>query len=252
MLPACARKVYVRLPKNCTEAPAHSAGNRAAIGVMPARRMHAENSEKSIKVAPLPTTNARTKRSARSVQRSASSTFSSADHTFALLETSPRAASRKFAGLSRARDERALRQRTVQIVAANRDVQLAVGAHDLELTVLVELSIERVQEFRLEAIHFDVFDAMDRPRARFTQQQWQFDMREQSYPLRRLAGLVQTLRGRRTDVNPGAQHSRRIAHGNRRFFRRRETAFAESNTVFVVQAVGQGARHKVAHRLGRV
>src|SRR6478609_5073586 len=186
---------------------------------MPTRRMHAENSEKSTKVAPLPTTNARTKRSARSVQRSAWFTFSSADHTFAQLETSARAANPKFAGLSRARDERALRQRAVQIRAANRYVQLAVRAHDLELAVLVELSIDRVQEFGLEAIHFDVFDAMDRPRARFTQQLWQFDMREQRYPPCRLAGLVQTLRGRRTDVNPGAQHSGCIAHGNRRFVR---------------------------------
>src|SRR6478735_11960640 len=139
MLPACARNVYVRLPKNCTEAPAHSAGNRAAIGVMPIKRMPAENSEKSTRVAPLPTTNARTKRSARSVQRSASLTFSSADHTFARLETSPRSANRKFAGLSRARDERALRQRAVQSLPAKRDVELAVGAHDFELAVLVEL-----------------------------------------------------------------------------------------------------------------
>lgn len=74
MLPACARNVYVRLPKNCTEAPAQSAGNRAAIGAMPSKRMHAENKEKSTSVAPLPTTNARMNRSARSVQRSASLT----------------------------------------------------------------------------------------------------------------------------------------------------------------------------------
>ena len=74
-LPAWARNVKVRLPKNCTEAPAHSAGKRAAVGVMPIKRMQAENNEKSTRVAPLPTINARAKRSARSDQRSRALTF---------------------------------------------------------------------------------------------------------------------------------------------------------------------------------
>jgi hypothetical protein len=60
--PSCARKVYTRLPTNCTKAPARRAGKRAKVGAMPARRMQVEKIEKSTSVAPLPTTIARPKR----------------------------------------------------------------------------------------------------------------------------------------------------------------------------------------------
>src|SRR6188768_2294634 len=171
MLPACARKVYVRLPKNCTEAPAHSAGSRAAVGGSPIRRMQAENSEKSTRVAPLPTINARTKRSARSDQRSPSFTLRPADHTFASFETTRAGGRRKFSGSSRARDQRAVRERAVQSLAAERHVQLAVRVHDFELAVLVELPVDRVQKLRLEAIHVDAFDLVNRSAAGFTLEQ---------------------------------------------------------------------------------
>jgi len=38
--------------------------------------------------------------------------------------------------------------------AAERDVQLAVGAHDLEFAVFIELRVDRVQKGGLQAKYF--------------------------------------------------------------------------------------------------
>src|SRR6187431_3321903 len=220
MLPACARNVYVRLPKNCTEAPAHSAGSRATVGVMPSTRMQAENNEKSTIVAPLPTIKARAKRSARKPKRSPSLTFGVADHVQGPLETSRAPLERQFTRMSRARDERTLRERTVQGLPADRHVQLPVRPHQFEFAVLVELLVERVQEPRIEAIHLDALHVVNRPGAGLAQQQRQFDVREQQNLAGGLAGLVQALGRGATYVDPGAQHARGVAHRKRCFFGR--------------------------------
>jgi hypothetical protein len=58
------------LPKNWNDAPAMSAGTRAAVGASPTTWMDVASTEKSTIVAPLPTMSARAKRASRSTSLS--------------------------------------------------------------------------------------------------------------------------------------------------------------------------------------
>src|SRR5713101_7571942 len=158
--PARARNVYVRLPKNCTEAPARSAGSRALVGASPTTRMHVVSTEKSTIVAPLPTTRARTKRKNRATRGSGrfkrlpSGRFCSAvcrtdfsrlgqeirneDHALGLRRFVPDLEDRHLGRAFRALDEggvagalteKRLGHRRCNADLAGREVDL-VGAHD--------------------------------------------------------------------------------------------------------------------------
>src|SRR5665647_613671 len=138
---------------------------------------------------------------------------------------------------------------TVQRVAAEGEIEVALGERELEGHAPLEPRLQLREQVAIDGVELDLLRPMHSLAGELAQQMERIPMRVDRNARRGLARLVQPRRVRRAELHPELQRAGEIAYGERRLVRLRDPA-RERDPLGVLEAVGDHPREQIFLRLG--